>query len=54
LLNSYVMALAKMYPSLKQKSFIKHVKLFLPYYKALISRFHKNRVVLTDVPRGSR
>jgi hypothetical protein len=42
--------LSKMYPSLKPKSLIKHVKLFLPYYKAWIRQFHQNRVVLTDVP----
>jgi hypothetical protein len=48
------MALAKMYPSLKPESLIRHVKLFLPYFKARIRKFHQNCVVSTDVPRGSR
>jgi hypothetical protein len=48
------MALAKMYPLLKPESLIRHVKLFLPYFKARIRKFHQNWVVSTDVPRGSR
>jgi hypothetical protein len=43
------MALAKMYPSLKLESLIRHVKLFLPYFKARIRKFHQNCVVSTDV-----
>jgi len=54
LLNSFVTALAKMYPSLKPKLLIRHVNLFLPYFKAWIKLFYKNWMVLVDVPRGSR
>ena len=48
-MNSSDMALTKMYLSLKPKSLIRHVKLFLPYYKASIRRFHQNWEVFIDV-----
>jgi hypothetical protein len=46
--------LSKNVPFTQNKSLIRHVKLFVPYYKAWIRQFHQNRVVFTDVLGGSR